>query len=76
MNEKKELTKQELVTLLNERGVTVWDAMLVICNHTGDILGHKTYGESSSAHAEMGPDGGVMFVIDPPEEKVDPKDLN
>ena len=69
-------TKQELVILLNERGIEVWDAMLVICAKSGDVLGHKVYGEMSSAHAEMGPDGNIMFVIDDDHEETDPQKLN
>lgn len=72
----KEPTTLELVALLNEQGIEVWDATVVINTKTGDVLGHKKYGECSSAHAEMGPDGNVMFVVGPDEEEIDPKKLN
>jgi len=67
MSEKK-LSKREMVAEINNRGVIVWDAMVILDQVTGEMLGYEKYGDPSTAHAELDNDDNILFIIHAPHD--------
>ncbi len=58
-----EQEKIERVAEMNTRGVVVWDAMLIFDQTSGEMVGYEKYGIPSTAHAEIAPDGELVFIV-------------
>ena len=54
---------KEMVEMMNERGLKVYDGIIVTCAKTGEMWSVETIGDPDDAHAEIGPDGRVVFVL-------------
>jgi len=57
------LSPQEMVEMMNERGLKVYDGVIVTCAETGEMWSVETVGEPDEAHAEVDPQGKVVFVL-------------
>lgn len=51
--------------MMNERGLKVYDGLIITCAKTGEIWQAQRYGDPGGAHAEVGPDGKVVFILHP-----------
>jgi len=73
---KKNPSKTEIVMMMNERGLRAWDGVIITCAETGETWSVERIGPSEDVHAEIGPDGNVMFVIHDEDDRIEPKSLH
>lgn len=61
-------TPEQTATMMNERGLEVYDAVVVACAKTGEIWQLKRLDDEPvhDAHAEVDGNGRIIFIVHPP----------
>ena len=53
---------------MNARGLKIYEGLVITCAETDEIWSVERFGDPEDAHAEIGPDGKVVFVPHNPEK--------